>query len=238
MARMQTHTIAETPQTGIGPIRALVIDDNDLDICRLRRLCQKAGLQMLFDEASYISEMQCLLDSNVYDVVFIDYHLGMETGMEALAVLKAHPDQAGALPIMVTSVTGHETAIQAMREGCADYLVKEELSVSAIRKSLASALERQILLSAVSEARLFQLTTQRMIERYAASFGPELRSVLSKLRASMGTLTKNPALDPRLRSEITTAEVAARDVLVLLDDLATLAHDIETGSFRNLAASQ
>ena len=136
--------------------RILSIDDDPIDRMRIRTLCRKAGVGDDIDEAHNIAEMRALLDEGGYDIVFIDYHLGLETGREALDVLLQHEDQANAIPIMVTSVTDHQVAIDAMRAGCSDYLVKEEMSVETLRKSIVSSLERRILLSAVSEMRMGQ----------------------------------------------------------------------------------
>ncbi|MEI4487055.1 response regulator [Frigidibacter sp. MR17.14] len=209
-------------------LRALVLDDQPVDILRLRRLCARAGLEMQIDEAGDLEEFRDRLDEATYDVCFLDHHLGAATGLDALAVLTAHPDQAETLAIMITSVTDHRVAVEAMRLGCADYLVKEELTESALRKSLAQATERRILLAAISRSQMFRATLERRVKRFATSCGPEMRAVLSSLRREIVSVKRNEDLDPGLRVALTMVEAGARDITVLLDDVATLA--IEAGA--------
>lgn len=212
--------------------RALILDDDEVDIMRLRKMCSRAGMVMSIDEAQSIDAMKILLDQNSYDLVFIDFHLGFDTGFDALRVLTTHPDQVGAMPIMVTSVTGHQTAIDAMRSGCADYLVKEELSVASLRKSIASGIERRILLSSASEARVFQKSLQRTVRRFSNSCGPEMRALISEMLPRIIQAKTNADLPDDLRTSLTAVERGAKDMVVLLDDLATFA--IETGTDRAL----
>ena len=92
-------------------MRALLLDDNPIDRKQIRWLCTKAGLHLDFAEAGNLADMRRHLDAEVFDIVFIDYHLGMETGLEALRMLLAHEDQGQAIPIMVTSFARHAASI-------------------------------------------------------------------------------------------------------------------------------
>ena len=111
----------------------LFLDDQEADRMRLRRFLRKAGLEFQDFEAHDLTSFREQLDQHSMDIVFIDYHLEMENGLDALRHLIAHEDQASALPIMVSSVDRHDVIIEAMRMGCADYTVKEEASVDAVR---------------------------------------------------------------------------------------------------------
>ncbi|MGR3803413.1 MAG: response regulator [Marinibacterium profundimaris] len=201
--------------------RALILDDSEIDILRLRKFCRKAGLDFDIDAAQTIDQMRDLLDGAEYDIVFIDYHLGFDTGLDALAVVQAHPDQVSALPIMVTSVTDHSTAIEAMRSGCADYIVKEELTVSALQKSVASALERWIVLAMTSEAQVMASTLKASVERFVRSCGPETRELIGGLLAGIARL-KTDEIDGDLRMRLTMVERGCLDIVTLCDDIATL----------------
>jgi DNA-binding NarL/FixJ family response regulator len=203
--------------------RVLSIDDDPIDRMRIRTLCRKAGVGDDIDEAHNITEMRALLDEGGYDIVFIDYHLGLETGREALDVLLQHEDQANAIPIMVTSVTDHQVAIDAMRAGCSDYLVKEEMSVETLRKSIVSSLERRILLSAVSEMRMAQTHMKRMVERFSSTCGPEMRAILGAMLRQIAELKEETA-QTELGGTLTAASAGCSALLEFLDDLDTALH--------------
>lgn len=209
-------------------LRALILDDNEVDIMRLRSFCLKAGLDLEIDTAMSLADLRAWLDHERYDIVFLDYHLGADTtGIDALKELLAHPDQTDSLAIMVTSVTNHHTAVEAMRLGCADYIVKEELTVSALQKAIATAFERRVLLSAVSRSTMFQATLERRVRRFSRSCGPEVRGILTSMLRHIAEAKREDELDPGLRATLTAVERGAHDVAILLDDVATLTWDLQ-----------
>lgn len=223
---MQTNlALTDTTLTPRDPgqqFHALILDDDDIDRMRLRRMCAKAGMSLEVAEAADLAEFRELLNAHTFDLVFIDHHLGMETGLEALKILVGHEEQSGAIPIMVTSVTDHNVAVEAMRNGCADYLVKEEASPSAIRKSVASAMERRILMAALSEARVFRSNMRRSVTRFSNTCGPEMRGILSGILRQSRTLRDSGRLDPDLAARLTVLERGSRDLVCFLDDLLTI----------------
>ncbi|EIE48672.1 putative PAS/PAC sensor protein [Citreicella sp. 357] len=182
--------LTEYPDTGGDLPLALIVDDDDADRYRLTKMCRKAGLDFAFHEAEGLKRMKALMDARRFDIVFLDYWLGIESGQEALELLRAHPNQRDAVVIMVSSVSRHDVVIEAMRSGCDDYLVKEELGLDAIRKSVANAFERRLVRRShgARGRRLVELESR--IQRVGAGFTPDMRTVLLRLlrRISAATL--------------------------------------------------
>lgn len=172
---------ADLPESVQEPTTALILDDSEAERYRLKKLCQNAGLDLEYHEADTIERFKECLDQRRYDIVFIDYHLGMATGQEALEATRAHPDHGAAVAIMVTSVNRHDVIIEAMRAGCSDYLIKEELTVDAIRKSVATAYEKRLLHALISAERREVQTLRASISRFATSLSPEMQRVLSAM---------------------------------------------------------
>lgn len=208
------------------PVLALCVDDDPIDRLRLSKICKKAGLKIDFIEAATVDEMRKQLDQHMFDIVFLDHNLGMETGLDALKVLISHEDQTNAIPIMLTSVTSHAIAVQAMREGCADYIVKEELTVSSLVKSVTSAIERRILFSQLTGAQAFQRSITEVIERFMRTCGPEMREILGQtlktLRGLKAINRSENTLDPVILSNFTLLERGCKDLTVLMDDLTSV----------------
>src|SRR5712692_2842468 len=87
--------------------------------------------------------MSAALGRQAWDVVLSDYSMPRFTGLAALAVLK----QSGVdLPfILISGTIGEETAVNAMKGGAHDYLMKGNLArlVGAVQRELREAQTRR-----------------------------------------------------------------------------------------------
>ncbi|MCC1492942.1 response regulator [Cognatishimia sp. F0-27] len=203
-------------------LTALIVDDSRFDRARLKRLCLRSGMKVEVVEAATLAEMRAAMDKTEFDLVFLDYNLGLDTGLDALRLVLAHPDQEQAIPIMVTCIARHDVVVEAMRRGCADYLVKEELSEDQLRKSVTTAIERRVLLAALMDARTFRNSVERTITRFSRTCGPEMRAIISSMLRTLRSLQRQDAIDPVLRPELTMLERGAKDIVVFLDELVSL----------------
>ena len=207
-------------------LNVLSVDDDEIDRLRLNTLCRKAGLTFSFHEAANLQDMQRKLDAEPFDLVFLDHNLGMDTGLDALQVLQAHADQVQALPIMLTSSTNYQIAVQAMRQGCADFIVKDELTVDALIKSVASAIERRALYGELSAARSSEAELKKVFDRFLMGCGPEIRVLLRRMLASVRAVKSQArdgsAVDPAVLSDVSLLERSCKDLVVFMDDLETV----------------
>ncbi|KIN62033.1 Response regulator/GGDEF domain protein [Sulfitobacter noctilucicola] len=121
-------------------IKALLLDDSNFDRARIRRLSEKTNLCVHMDEVDSIEAMDRAVNEESYDLVLIDYRLPIGDGMVALDHLLRNDSHRQAAKIMITGDNGKRTAIEAMRNGCHDFLTKEELDVEALREAMLNAL--------------------------------------------------------------------------------------------------
>ena len=178
---MQTQTQINELQLAGQPapvMQILVIDDSETDRMRILRLCKDAGLSFEGTEVETIEGLRAALNSKQFDLVFIDYLLTGEDGLQAVDVLNDHPEQRAA-SIMIAGEGQIGIAVEAMRRGCSDYLTKPELTVSALQKSVATAIERRMLSFSLAEERAKRLSLERSIRQYANSCSAEMRSILA-----------------------------------------------------------
>ncbi len=201
-------------------LNVLILDDLETDRVRVRRLLRKAGLEFSLFEAQDLASFKKQIDAHQMDLVFLDYHLEMDTGLDALKVLSAHEDQVEALPIMITSVDRTDIAVEAMRNGCADYLIKEQLSVEAVRKSVTSAFERKILISALNEAHTSRHAARAGIQRFARTCGPEIRSVLSATLRHSRSMRNNELVPTPFAENLGKLESSCRQIFQFLETTA------------------
>jgi two-component system, NtrC family, response regulator HydG len=107
------------------PARILVVDD-DTDILMTARVVLKQHFESVETERNP-QQLNYLIQHNRYDVIVLDmnYAAGKTTGKEGLAwmkqILSIHPDQR---IILITAYGDIALAVEAMKEGASDFVVK------------------------------------------------------------------------------------------------------------------
>ena len=100
--------------------RFLVVDDETAARYGARRLLESAGHEV--SEAESGEDCLRAVASRGFDAILLDYQMG---GMDGLAVLAALALRPSAPPVVLFTAQGNEkVAVEAMRKGAHDYLVK------------------------------------------------------------------------------------------------------------------
>jgi two-component system, cell cycle sensor histidine kinase and response regulator CckA len=125
------------------PLRIFLVEDNEDDVLLFRRVLGGALPQVPVHlaHAPAIAAALEQLQQASYDVLFLDYQLGMETGLDLLREVR----RLG-LEMPVVLLTGHgdeQLAVQAMKNGACDYLSKAKLDPSALQRTLRFVLSLQ-----------------------------------------------------------------------------------------------
>ncbi len=123
-------------------IRILMLEDNDLDAELIELKMRNRGLNFrakrVENEADFVRE----LESGPPEVILSDYSLPSFDGLSALAIARQLcPD----VPfIFVTGTMGEEAAIETLKKGATDYVLKTRLSrlVPSVHRALREAHER------------------------------------------------------------------------------------------------
>jgi two-component system cell cycle sensor histidine kinase/response regulator CckA len=108
------------------PLRLLIVDDNsdDIDLC-LRDL-KKSKIDFHSDVALTREDFVRKLREERFDVVLSDYRMKGWTGLDALALVKeACP---GVPLILLTGTLGDELAVECIKVGVTDYILKHQLA--------------------------------------------------------------------------------------------------------------
>jgi PAS domain S-box-containing protein len=107
-------------------VNILVIEDNENDYELVVKNIKKSGLAVFSRRIETAEEMQAALDHEVWDIVISDYSLPSFNAPSALKMLiRTGKD----IPFIVVSGTiSEETAIELMRSGASDYLMKDRLA--------------------------------------------------------------------------------------------------------------
>ncbi|MBN1966620.1 MAG: response regulator transcription factor [Anaerolineae bacterium] len=123
--------------TNTDSASVLVVDDESAIRYSITKTLQRVGYQV--DAAASGEEALQLLESRHYEVVLTDIRMPGISGVDLLAHIKKQaPD---AIVILLTGYASLETAVESLRLGAHDYLVKPSSSQD-IRDSVARGIER------------------------------------------------------------------------------------------------
>jgi len=149
---------------GARAIRLLHLEDSELDHALVVAHLRRGGLQVQEMRIESRAEFEAALASS-WDLVISDYHLPGFSGLEALQMLRQR-EANGAAPvpfILVSGQIGEDTAVEAMRNGAADYLLKNHLSRLAVAAEHAMAAS-QTLRARIRADRDLQASRRRLSE--------------------------------------------------------------------------
>ncbi|MDJ1008378.1 MAG: response regulator [Paracoccaceae bacterium] len=202
---------------GPGPVRALVLDDSRVDRRRIGRLCRDAGLDIVLDEAGSLQDFAVALEGEPYDLFLVDYRLGEGDGMIALEMLNRNPDQRNGRAIMVAGEGQIQVAIDAMKAGCRDFLLKDYMTADGLARAIGRALG--------DEPRGGTTAGDGGAERFAEDHAPEMRSILSAMLRHVRSLRHAGGPEAELQG----VEAATARLWNFLEGLKSAEHIDRTG---------
>lgn len=120
----------------------LLVEDNPGDARLIREMLQEAeGVDCAIDWVPRLSEALEKLGRSRHDLVLLDLGLPDSRGLETFTQAYAHAPQ---IPFVVLSGLQDETvALNAVREGAQDYLVKGQTDSSMLLRAIRHATERK-----------------------------------------------------------------------------------------------
>jgi signal transduction histidine kinase len=161
-------------------IRVLHLEDSEPDHALALAYLRRSGLRVQATRIESRAEFEAALQDD-WDVVLSDYHLPGFTGVEALQLLRERTARGGRpLPfILVSGQIGEDTAVEAMRNGASDYLLKNNLA------RLAPAMEHAMAASESHRARLAADGELQASRRRLSELAQHLQSSVEAERAAI-----------------------------------------------------
>ena len=145
------------------PLHVLLVEDDEDDAWLITRALQRHGMDPVWERVDSEAAMKDALTRKRWDIVLADYFVPGFGALESLGVLTERDLD---IPLIVVSgVIGEETAVETMRAGARDYLLKNNLA------RLGPAIERELEEASVRRAR-------RDVERLLRESAAQLRRVI------------------------------------------------------------
>jgi signal transduction histidine kinase len=129
-------TVANDLAPQLAQLRVLHVEDNELDAELVAQALRKGGFSAAVVVVQGEAEFERELRTHLPDVVLADYNLPQWKGMDALDVLRR---EALDIPlILVSGAVGDVTAVECIKRGVTDYVLKDGLArlPEAIRRAL------------------------------------------------------------------------------------------------------
>lgn len=119
----------------------LVEDDEDDYILTRFLLTEAKGNSFDLDWATTLKNAQEMLSQKDYDVILIDYLLGLQNGLDLVRDLSNKGNRTPT--IVLTGQGSYELDLRAMKEGATDYLTKGEVTSVLLERTIRYAIERK-----------------------------------------------------------------------------------------------
>ncbi len=218
-ARHTMAALAPLPQA----VRLLHIEDSEPDHVLAMAQLRRAGLRVDATRVETRDEFRRAL-ARPWDVVLSDYNLPGFTGIEALQLLRA---TGRALPfILVSGEIGEDTAVEAMRNGANDYLLKNNLArlAPAVEQAISAAETLRAKRQADRELQASQKRLSELAQHLQTSVESERHAIAREIHDDVGgSLTALKFDLDWIGRRVTQPEVRQR----VLSALDTVTHAIE-----------
>ena|GEM_PF-6673799 len=147
------HQFEDSLTNRQSAVRILHLEDNREDQELIKRLLTKAGIVCDITTAESHEEFLSSVDHQSWDLILSDYSLPSFDGYRALAIAKHRSPNTPF--IFVTGTLGEDIAVETLKNGATDYVLKQKLTrlSTSVRRALSEVAEKNRRLEAEAALR-------------------------------------------------------------------------------------
>ena len=211
-------------------LRILYLEDEPLDAELVQSVLDEEGIACQIFRVETRDDFIEAVDGGGFDIIFADYSLPGFDGLSALAIAK---ERWPGIPfIFISGTMGEELAIETLKSGATDYVLKDRISrlAHSVRRALEEATEKLERRKAVKELKISHnqlrnlaahLQTAREEERtwIAREIHDELGQTLTALKMDLSVMDKKVAVNQGIE---TLAELIKADLRLVNETIKTV----------------
>jgi PAS domain S-box-containing protein len=135
--------LAESRKPYATPLRVLIAEDSEDDALLVLRELKRGGYEPEYERVESPEAMKKALTDPEWDVIISDYHIPRFGGSEALKMWREAGSEAPF--IVVSGKVGEDVAVEMMKTGAYDYIMKDNLArlCATVERGLEEANERR-----------------------------------------------------------------------------------------------
>jgi len=211
-------------------LRILYLEDEPLDAELVRSALEVEGIACDIFRVETSDDFIEAIDSGGFDIIFADHSLPGFDGLSALAIAK---ERCPNMPfIFITGTMGEELAIETLKSGATDYVLKDRISrlAPSVRRALEEATEKFERRKAVKQLKISHeqlrnlaahLESAREEERtwIAREIHDELGQTLTALKMDLSVMEKKVATNQGIE---TLEELIKADLRLVNETIKTV----------------
>ncbi|MBI2980712.1 MAG: GGDEF domain-containing response regulator [Deltaproteobacteria bacterium] len=178
-------------------VRVMMVEDNDDFVHIIKGFLEESGEGWQVEVSARLGEAEQRLEKERYDLILLDLALPDSKGLQTF--LRLRKKAPGTAIVILTGLNDETIALEAMKEGAQDYIIKGDLTLAILKRIVLFALERQ-----------------KILEKWEVAWKEE------KDLATQDPLTQLPnrlLLKDRLRQSLSLARRQRQTVAALFVDL-------------------
>jgi signal transduction histidine kinase len=212
------------------PVRILYLEDDLLDAELVKSALDDEGIACKIFRVETSEDFIEAMDRGGFDIIFADYSLPGFDGLSALALAQ---ERCPGIPfILISGTMGEELAIETLKRGATDYVLKDRISrlAHSVRRALEEATEKLERRKAVKELErshvqlrnlAAHLQSAREEERtwIAREMHDELGQTLTVLKMDLSVMEKKVVTNQGIE---TLAELIKADLKLVNETIKTV----------------
>ncbi len=127
------------------PINILIIDDDEIDrMIYMENLSRSNTNYQVFYALSAAEGLKAC-ETKAPDCILLDYNLPDQSGIDVLKTLSKNKALSSIPILMFTGQGAEQVAVEALKNGAKDYIVKNDITPEGLERAINNAIEKQIL---------------------------------------------------------------------------------------------
>ena len=216
--------------------KILIIDDNSVDRMRYKDILYKAQSDYDILEAENIAQACKIIAHHKPDCILLDNYMPDTNGIEYLISNNHSNVKAETAIVMVTSDDNLHTAIESLKFGADDYLIKNEITQDNFIRAINNAIKKNALNQKIASYQKELERSNEELSAFAHTVAHDLKVPIHKMIkfCQMMDKTNDNLLNDEIKQQVQLMSTSSQHIKSLIDNLLVYASTIQSTERKEL----